>query len=1003
MRVSTLVSVATLSYLFVAGCSGSSTDTPVEEVGSDTGTDSADTGADTGTDVADTGTDTGPKCVDPAKDCPASASACAPAACGSDGKCTTTTAAKGAACTDSGGKVCDGSGKCVGCLAPTDCPATGTTCATATCDANKCGVNNAALGTSCSQGKGVVCDGGGKCVEAHCTDKVLDADETDIDCGGSCSGCDLGGKCKVTTDCKAGGACDTGVCVAITCTATAPKNGKVGGGTTAVTVAFGASAAYTCDTGYALTGAVPTCGGTTKIGTLSGAEPTCAPVDCGAPPTPTNANASTVSGGLGGGSTTTYNAVATINCKAGYARSGPNQLCLATGSWSAAPTCIVAEFVKAKGSVSSNERIWASAFDATGNMFTIGDFNGSPSNYGDGVTLTPTGGNDVALVAYDSFGVTLWGVAIGGSGNENARGLARDASGNLYIAGTSYSTSMKVDATTTLTGSGGFLLSYTDKGVYRWGKYLATEAHSVTTDATGNVFVSGYMNNGTFDYGSGTAVKARGVGDMFLASYTTGGTYRWANVYGCDQVTFGPPSNAFQALTTDAAGNVYAGGYMGGTNGNVGGTTIPFVAGTGSLTAVIGSYANTGTHRWSKGFTATATSGYNDAQITAVAVDTLGSVAYSFLFRDVVDIGGGSVTTGSSGSNAGVIGMFDSAAGTYLRQRRFVMAPPFLTTTMRFDSGNNLWLAGNSNNGGQDFGSGPLPSGAFVAQYGNDLGYKFARIAAGGAYAYSYGIMPLASGDVMAAGNYDRGVMDWGAGAAPFTGAGGVPDVWLARIRPLPFTNGLSAHYSARDTTTVARNVANVVSGWTDTSGGSRLLTPGTAAPIYGATSVNARPGVDFNSSKSMSASVPLTSTDVTVFVVVKAGTSAPTGSWGPIAFHGSRSADWSIEQNGSLAHFKSNADDAGAQLACMAGSNYVLTGRISGSSRTFYRTDSLGTTTSTATGVTITTGTKALTLGLSGTDASNAAIGEIVYFQRALTDVEVAQMIAYLGTGWGI
>jgi hypothetical protein len=100
---------------------------------------------------------------------------------------------------------------------------------------------------------------------------------------------------------------------------------------------------------------------------------------------------------------------------------------------------------------------------------------------------------------------------------------------------------------------------------------------------------------------------------------------------------------------------------------------------------------------------------------------------------------------------------------------------------------------------------------------------------------------------------------------------------------------------------------------------------------------------------------------------------------------------------------YTSNSDDTGAPLNPPPGTPYTLPGRTRGTTRTIYRTDSLGTTSANATGVTITTGTKSLTIGASGTNASNAVVGEIVYFERALTDAEVTQVIAHLGTAWGI
>jgi hypothetical protein len=50
-----------------------------------------------------------------------------------------------------------------------------------------------------------------------CDDRVLDGDETDVDCGGSCAACPPGASCKAAKDCQAPG-CTDGKCIAPTCT-----------------------------------------------------------------------------------------------------------------------------------------------------------------------------------------------------------------------------------------------------------------------------------------------------------------------------------------------------------------------------------------------------------------------------------------------------------------------------------------------------------------------------------------------------------------------------------------------------------------------------------------------------------------------------------------------------------------------------------------------------------------------------------------------------------------
>ncbi len=99
---------------------------------------------------------------------------------------------------------CDGG---TSCTMANQCPMSSTKCILATCDTNCCGTAFAALGTTCNDSGGVVCDGQGHCMASHCSDGVKDADETGIDCGGSCDNlptpklCPAGEGCITSADC----------------------------------------------------------------------------------------------------------------------------------------------------------------------------------------------------------------------------------------------------------------------------------------------------------------------------------------------------------------------------------------------------------------------------------------------------------------------------------------------------------------------------------------------------------------------------------------------------------------------------------------------------------------------------------------------------------------------------------------------------------------------------------------------------------------------------------
>jgi cysteine-rich repeat protein len=253
-----------------------------------------------------------------------------------------------------------------------------------------------------------------------------------------------------------------------------------------------------------------------------------------------------------------------------------------------------------------------------------------------------------------------------------------------------------------------------------------------------------------------------------------------------------------------------------------------------------------------------------------------------------------------------------------------------------------------------------------------------------------------------------------GGGHRAFIGGGGSSgtgerfrNLRVCSAPPLPVTSGLAARYDARQSWTVVRDGANNVSVWQDTSGNSgRDLAVNGASPVFAPALLGGEPTLDFGGGKRLtSAPFPLTS-DVTVFVVMQQRT---PGQWGAIAHHGNRDVDWSLEQSGgdfpdtNIQHWQSVNDNTGAELTLVTGTSYVLTGRMSGMGRYFSSTTLDGTLQSTtATGNSIVTGSKPLFVGASDVpEFSNAYISEIVYFDRALNQVERDDVIEYLRSMW--
>jgi hypothetical protein len=132
--------------------------------------------------------------------------------------------------------VCDGKGKCVGCLMDATCPPSTPKCMSDhqvcvpdDCDNNQldgaetevdCGGPACAPcdpGKNCNQGSDCasgICDLSGQCANPQCDDGVRNGDESDVDCGGPCPNCNAGQKCDGNGDCE-GNHCtgEGGVCL----------------------------------------------------------------------------------------------------------------------------------------------------------------------------------------------------------------------------------------------------------------------------------------------------------------------------------------------------------------------------------------------------------------------------------------------------------------------------------------------------------------------------------------------------------------------------------------------------------------------------------------------------------------------------------------------------------------------------------------------------------------------------------------------------------------------
>jgi len=198
-----------------------------------------------------------------------------------------------------------------------------------------------------------------------------------------------------------------------------------------------------------------------------------------------------------------------------------------------------------------------------GSVFVIGRFIGSTIVL-DTTTLTNTSGQDIFIVRYDQSGQVLW--ANSGSGYSFSHpAISSDTSGNLFITGGFYFGDITF-GNTNLINAGNtdiYVVKFDSLGNVLWARGIGTTeteiGESISTDRSGNVYVSGTFGGPYITFGTTTLYNTNST-EMFVVKYDPSGNVVWAKSPGGSAASYG------RALSTDAIGNVYVTGSFHGPN-----------------------------------------------------------------------------------------------------------------------------------------------------------------------------------------------------------------------------------------------------------------------------------------------------------------------------------------------------------------------------------------------------------------------------------------------------
>jgi hypothetical protein len=208
--------------------------------------------------------------------------------------------------------------------------------------------------------------------------------------------------------------------------------------------------------------------------------------------------------------------------------------------------------------------------DKEGNSYVAGVFYDSTITFGSTILMHKgkIGNYNAYIVKYDSSGQAIWAKAVEGI---TIYSISVDLYGNVGIFGWFYSSSISIESITIgntysnpyyntysnpYYNSCGFIAKFDKSGKAIWAKSLISDYDQITSDNSGNTYVTGALWNG------------KTMTNIFITKYDNLGNLVWENIYAGNNWDRGT------CLTTDSLGNIYVAGIFSSNSISFGSTTL---------------------------------------------------------------------------------------------------------------------------------------------------------------------------------------------------------------------------------------------------------------------------------------------------------------------------------------------------------------------------------------------------------------------------------------------
>jgi len=302
---------------------------------------------------------------------------------------------------------------------------------------------------------------------------------------------------------------------------------------------------------------------------------------------------------------------------------------------------------------SGNVYIAGLTYAQVGNIASVGSYQS-----------TSGGATDAMMVKFDSAGHRVWGTYYGGSGGDNATGVAYDRNGGIYLVGNTTSTDSIATPGGFLTvypgSAANFLAKFTTGGERVWATYVGHGGinlyQCVACDTVGHVYLSGVTTDVLGISTPGSYMPAHSGGrDCFLVAFDTSGTRAWGTYYG-------GPGDDFGGVCASDGSSIYLCGYTYSTSGiATPGAFQPSIYPGGDPDAFVVKFTNTGGRVWGTYY------GGNGAEV--VGSMTCGNGSIYLLANTGSDLGiasPGAFQSARAGMNDVFLARFEPISGNRL-------------------------------------------------------------------------------------------------------------------------------------------------------------------------------------------------------------------------------------------------------------------------------------------------------------------------------------------------